>query len=853
MSNKDKNNNLEEENNNSEIQEQSNIDTALVYEWDTDRDIWDEMETCYLNYAMSVIVNRALPDVRDWLKPVHRRILYAMHNSWMKSSSKYKKSARVVWDVIWKYHPHWDTAVYEAMVRLAQDFSLRYPLIDGHWNFWSMDWDWAAAMRYTEARMSKLSDFMLSDIDKETVDWRDNYDWSCLEPKVLPARVPNLIINWVMWIAVWMATNIPPHNLWEIIEALLFILDHGNPEDILIKDLMQFIKWPDFPTWAIIYNSDAIAEAYATWRWSIIIRWKTHIEELKWWKNAIIIDEVPYQVNKANLQIKLADLVRDKIIVWITDIRDESNKDSVRVVIELRRDAFPKKVLNQIYKLTQLQTSFWFNMIALTDRWLQPKLFNLLEILREFLDHRNEVVTRRTKYELKIAEARAHILEWLKIALDNIDAVIKTIKESKNKEEASISLMSNFKLTEIQAKAILEMQLQKLSGLERQKLEDELKIKLGIIADLKDILSNPERIKKIIIEELEEVKNKFNNPRLTEIHSAPLWSFNAKDTIPDEEVIVSLSKNNYIKRIKASSFRTQNRWWKWVVTSTKDKDEVKEIIYTKNHNDLLFFTNTWRVFALPVYEIPEMARTAKWQPIINLLNLQKDEEITTILDLSRFSWKNLFFTTKKWTIKRVDIKQFSNIRQNWLIAIKINKWDELGWVKVTNWEDNIFLITSAWKAIQFKEDQVRVMSRTAKWVKWIRLKWEDKVVKAVVVRESDEFLFTATANWLWKITSIEEYKSQKRWWTWVNAGKITKKTGPIIWAAMLSADEKKNTEIMLISKWWQTIRLNLKWMRTTSRVTQWIILTKLKKEWDTIISMEVMKSTEVNNNDKNNK
>lgn len=849
MSDKDTNNNSEE-NTNPKIQEPSNLDTALVYKWDTNRDIVEEMETCYLNYAMSVIVMRALPDVRDWLKPVHRRILYAMHNSWMKSNSKYKKSARVVWDVIWKYHPHWDTAVYEAMVRLAQDFSLRYPLIDGHWNFWSMDWDWAAAMRYTEARMSKLSDFMLSDIDKETIDWRDNYDGSCLEPKVLPARVPNLIINWIMWIAVWMATNIPPHNLWEVIKALLFILDHDNPDDITIKDLMQFIKWPDFPTGATVYNSDAIAEAYATGRWSVIIRWKTHIEELRWWKNAIIIDEVPYQVNKANLQIKLADLVRDKVIVWITDIRDESNKDSLRVVIGLRRDAFPKKVLNQIYKLTQLQTSFWFNMIALTDRWLQPKLFNLLEILREFLVHRNEVVIRRTEYELRIAAARAHILEWLKIALDNIDAVIKTIKESNNKEEASLSLINKFKLTEIQAKAILEMQLQKLSGLERQKLEDELKIKLGVIADLKDILSSPKRIQEIIAEELKEIRDKFSNPRLTEVHSAPLWSFNAKDTIPDEEVIVSLSKNNYIKRIKASSFRTQNRWWKWVVTTTKDKDEVKEIMYTKNHNDLLFFTNTWRVFALPVYEIPEMARTAKWQPIINLLNLQRDEEITTILDLSRISGTNLFFTTKKWTIKRVEITQFSTIRQNWLIAIKINKWDELGWVKVTNWEDNIFLITSEWKAIQFKEDQVRVMSRTAKWVRWIKLKWDNKVVKAVVVRESDEFLFTATANWLWKITSIWEYKSQKRWWAWVNAGKITKKTGPIIWAAMLSADEKKNTEIMLISKWWQTIRLNLKWMRATSRVTQGVILTKLKKKWDTIISMEVMKSTEENSDEK---
>ncbi len=690
-----------------------NNNGAISYSWDSDRSIVDEMETCYLDYAMSVIVQRALPDIRDWMKPVHRRILYAMHEAWLRSTGKHRKSATVVWDVLWKYHPHWDSSVYEAMVRMAQDFSMRYPLIDGQGNFWSMDWDWAAAMRYTEAKMAKMTEYLLADIDKDTVDWRDNYDASRQEPTVLPTRIPNLLLNWVMGIAVWMATNIPPHNLTELLNALLYIIRHPNPSEITIEDLMAFIKWPDFPTWWIIYNKKDILNAYATWRWSVILRWKASIDELKNWKKVIIISEIPYQLNKSNFVVKIADLVRDKVIVWISDIRDESNKDSVRIVIELKKDAFPKKILNQLYKLTPLQTSFGFNMIALHERWMQPKLFNLLEILEEFIEHRREVVTRRTRYELWVAEARAHILEWLKIALDNIDAVIATIKASKTKDEAHANLQSKFNLSERQAQAILEMQLQRLSWLERQKIEDELAEKLLLIADLKDILAKPARVDAIIWDELVEIKEKFWDERRTQVNEWAIWEFNPKDTIPNEDVVISLSKNSYVKRMKSNLFRTQRRWWRWVNVAVKDEDEVKIILSTKNHNDLLFFTNTGRVFTIPAYEIPETTRTAKWQPIVNLLSLQKDEEIESILDLTDLKGKHFVLVSKKAIVKRLDVEDVQNIRSSWLIVMKPKDGDNLGWVKVTNGKDNVLIVSKKWKAIQFNEDDVRVMGRAA--------------------------------------------------------------------------------------------------------------------------------------------
>lgn len=820
------------------------IDTSVKYVWDEDKNIAEEMETSYISYAMSVIVQRALPDIRDWMKPVHRRILYAMHELWLKSTAKFRKSAAVVWDVLWKYHPHGDSSVYWAMVRMAQDFSLRYPLVNGQWNFWSMDWDNPAAMRYTEAKMTKLAEYLMSDIDKETVDWRDNYDATKQEPTVLPTRLPALLLNWVMGIAVWMATNIPPHNLTELIDAIQFLLKVPDESEVTVEDLMEFIKWPDFPTWWIVYDKQALLTAYSTGRWSIPVRWVANIEEWKKWRNIINISEIPYALNKSNLVVKIADLVRDKVIVWISDIRDESTQGWVRVIIELKKDSFPKKILNQIYKLTPLQTSFGYNMIWLWERWMQPKLHNLKEFLLAFINHRKEVITRRTQYELKIAEARAHILEWLKKALDHIDEIIKLIKASNTREDAKNALMNSFDFSWLQADAILEMKLQKLAWLERKKIEDELKAKLELIADLKDILTKPERIITIIIEELDYIKDTFGDERRTQINSWKVWEFNAKDTIPNEDVVVVYSKNSYVKRLKSNSFRTQRRWWKGVKTWAKENDEIKLIIPTTNHADLLFFTTKWRVFTLPAYEIPETTRIAKWQPVVNLLSLQKWEEIAAILDITREENKYLFFVSRAWVVKKLDMEMVKNIRANWLKVVWIKEWDDLMWVKTTMWNDSIFIATKEWKAIQFSETDVRPMWRAAAWVRWIRLKEKDKVIEVAVVWESYEFIFIVTENGMWKLSSIEEYRNQKRWWTWVKAMAMTKKTGRLISAKMLTEEDRKNSDVLLISKWGQTIRINLKWMRKTSRVTQWIILTKIKKAEDKIVRASVIRENE---------
>ncbi len=834
---------MPENNLDSEIIE-NNTNSNITYAWDQDKDIKEDMEEWYIDYAMSVIISRALPDMRDWFKPVHRRILYAMHDLGLKSSSKYRKSATVVWDVLGKYHPHGDSAVYESMVRMVQDFSLRYPMIDGQWNFWSMDWDNAAAMRYTEAKMTKLAEFMLSDIEKETIDFKDNYDSTRKEPTVLPARVPNLLMNWVMGIAVGMATNIPPHNLWELIDAIEYLLKSDSTEEISIEDLMKFIKWPDFPTGWIIYDKESILTAYSTGRWSVKMRWVAEIEENSKGRSIINISEIPYQVNKKSLIEKIADLVRDKKINWISELRDESNKKGIRVIIELKKDAFPKKILNQLYKLTPLQTSFGFNMIALTERGRQPRLHNLKDFLVQFIDHRKEVVERRTAYELKIAEARAHILEWLKKALDHIDEIIKTIKASKTKEDARSALCKEFDFTQIQAEAILEMKLNKLAWLERQKIEDELKEKLELIADLKDILAKPHRVNSIILEELSEVREKFGDSRRTRVNDNKVWEFNPKDTIPNEDVFVVLTKNSYIKRLKENSFRTQRRWWQWVTTWSKEDDEIKLIISTSNHSDLLYFTTLGRVFTLPAYEIPETSRIAKWQPIINLLGLQKNEEIAAVLDISRQKNKYLFFVSKAWIVKKLDMWDIKNIRANWLKVVWVKDWDSLMWVKTTTWEDNIFIATKEGKAIQFDENDVRPMGRTASWVRWIKLKSNDEVIEVAVASPENEYLFIITEQWMWKITAVEEYRNQKRWWSWVKATAITPKTWKLVSAKMLSEQDRKSSQIILISKLGQTIRLPLKGIRKTSRVTQWVILTKLKDSSDMIVRASIVEESE---------
>lgn len=850
--NTDENLENNEENNDENIEQEEGeteqtwleIPKGIVYAWDSNKGIKEEMETCYLDYAMSVIVSRALPDIRDWFKPVHRRILYSMHEQWLRASAKFRKSATVVWSVLGNYHPHGDSSVYEAMVRMAQDFSLRYPLVNGQWNFGSMDWDSAAAYRYTEAKMTKLAEFMLADIEKETVDFRDNFDTTKKEPTVLPSKIPNLLMNWVMWIAVWMATNIPPHNLTELNTAIKFLINSTNLEEVTVEDLMEYVKGPDFPTWGIVYDKEAMLTAYSTGRWSVKMRWVANIEEWRKWRNIINISEIPYGLNKANLVEKIADLVRDKKIIWIAELRDESNKDSVRIIIELKKDAFPKKVLNLLYKLTSLQTSFGYNMIGLTERGRQPRLHNLKEILCQFIDHRKEVVERRTRYELKIAAARAHILEWLKKALDHIDEIIKTIKASKTKDDAKIALIKTFSFSEIQADAILEMKLNKLAWLERQKLEDELKEKLLLIADLEDILSKPERIVAIIIEEIDNVTELFGDERRTQVNAGRIWEFNPKDTIPNEDVMVVFTKNSYVKRLKANTFRTQRRGWKWVATWTKENDEIKLIVPTQNHSDLLFFTTQGRVFSLPAYEIPETTRIAKGQPVINLLGLQKNEEISAILDITKEQNKFLFFVSEKWVVKKLEMSLVKNIRANGLKVVWVKEGDNLSWVKTTTWNDSIFIATREWKAIQFSEDDVRPMWRAAAWVRWIRLKNDDKVIEVAVVWEQEEFIFIVTENWMWKLSGIEDYRNQKRGWSWVKAMAMTKKTWALISANILTEEDRKTSDVILISKWGQTIRIPLKWIRKTSRVTQWVILTKVKKAWDKVVRASVVKEEE---------
>ncbi len=814
---------------------------TIVYGGDRNASIVEVMETCYLDYAMSVIVSRALPDARDGLKPVHRRILYAMHDGGVRATGKYRKSARVVGDVLGKYHPHGDSSVYDAMVRMAQDFSMRYPLIDGQGNFGSMDGDGAAAMRYTEVKMDPMAELMLADIDKETVDWRPNYDASTDEPCVLPARIPNLLLNGVVGIAVGMATNIPPHNLTEVINALLFILAHEDPSSISIEELMVYVPGPDFPTGGLVYDRRALLHAYATGRGSVVMRGRALIDDLPNGRRAIIISEIPYQLNKSTFVMKIAELVQEKIIVGIHDIRDESNKESVRVVVELKKDAFPKKILNQLFKLTPLQTSFAYNMIALSDNGTQPKLYNLLELLQEFLAHRGVVIERRTRYELRIAEERAHILEGLKIAIDNIDEVIRTIRESRTKEDAHKSLMARFGLSDRQTQAILEMQLQRLAGLERQKIEDELAEKIALIADLRDILARPERVREIIGRELIEIRDRRGDKRRTEIVAGEVGEFNPKDTIPNEQVVISLSRQGYVKRVKSSTFRTQRRGGRGVTMAVKEEDESRILLSTTNHQTLLFFTNTGRVFSLPAYEIPETQRTSKGQPVVNLLSLQKDEEIAAIMDTATMTEsKYLVLITRRSIVKRIDISEVLSIRASGLIVMKPREGDSLGWVRATSGSDKVFLVSYAGKAIQFDEEDVRVMGRLAAGVRGMRLDESDAIVEADVVRTGHRYVFTVTESGMGKITELDEYREQGRAGSGLKVGAVTAKTGKIMGAYILTDEERMTRDVMLVSRAGQIIRLSLATVRVTGRVTQGVILTKLQKKNDVVSSVALM-------------
>jgi len=799
--------------------------------------IVDEMKSSYLDYAMSVIVSRALPDVRDGLKPVHRRILYAMWNIGLRSGAKFRKSANVVGEVLGKYHPHGDTAVYDAMVRLAQDFSMRYPLVRGQGNFGSMDGDNAAAPRYTEAKMSSIAEEILLDIEKNTVDFIPNYDGAHKEPRVLPAKLPNLLLNGTMGIAVGMATNIPPHNLGELVEGITHLIDKPNTT---VEELMKFIIGPDFPTGGIIYNTKDILQAYATGKGGIVMRGRAEVVETKGSKFRIKISEIPYQVNKANLVEKIADLVKDKKLDGIKDLRDESDKEGVRIIVELKKDAYPKKVLNALYKHTQLQDIFHVNTLALIDG-IQPKVLTLKMILEEYIKHRMEVVKRRTQFELDKAKARAHILEGLMKALKNIDAVIKTIKASRDKEVARINLIKRFKLTEIQAIAILEMRLQNLANLERKKIEDELKEKKELIKKLEEILKSNTKVKGIIKSELKEIKDKHDNERRTQVMAHGVKDFHMEDLVPNEETVVVMTRDGYIKRLAPDTFKVQARGGKGVIgLSTKEEDTVEFMFTTMAHTDILFFTTRGRVFQLKAYEIPQATRTAKGTPIVNFLQLLGEEKVTSILPLDKIqNRKFLFFATEKGLVKKVKLEAFSNVRRSGLIAIKINDEDKLIWAKPTNGNDNIQLITAGGQAIQFKEADVRDMGRNAAGVHGIRLKKEDLVIGMGTIKIDKEKLkkyqvLTIMEQGFGKRTQLNLYKVQGRGGSGIKTARVTAKTGKIVNAYVVNANTMTEKDLIVISEKGQVIRLPFKSVNQTGRDTQGVRLMRFKEASDKV-------------------
>lgn len=797
-------------------------------------DIVTDMERSYISYAMSVIVSRALPDVRDGLKPVHRRILYAMHENGLRAGAKYRKSANVVGAVLGKYHPHGDSAVYQSMVRMAQDFSLRYPLVDGQGNFGSIDGDNAAAMRYTEAKMTRIAETMLADIEKKTVDFRPNYDATAHEPSVMPSVLPQLLLNGTMGIAVGMATNIPPHNLREVVGATAHLL--RNPE-ATIEDLLKFIKGPDFPTGAEIFDGGCIAEMYKTGRGGVMMRAKTSIEEMKNGKSAIIITEIPYQVNKAEMIIKIADLVRDKKIVGITDLRDESARDGIRVVIELKKDSFPKKILNQLFKLTPLQKSFNLNMIALVDG-IHPKLLNVREVLQHFLDHRFEVIRRRTEYELQVARDRAHILEGLKIALDHIDEVIAVIRSSETKEEAGTALQKKFGLSDRQTKAILEMRLQTLAGLERKKIEDELAELLNVIAKLEALLASRDLQADVIEEEMLEAAKKFGDDRKTTVNAHALGKFNAKDTIPDEEMLAVLTEGGYIKRISPSAFRTQKRGGVGVIgAKTKDEDTIAKARFGTNHNELLFFTSQGRVFQLPMYELPEGSRQAKGTPIINLLQLQPDEKVAEILNLSKSIGEYIFFCTTGGTVKRTALEDFKNVRRSGLIACKLREGESLEWTRISSGEDEVFIVTRNGQSIRFPEADARVMGRSAAGVRGIKLKPGDEVVEMDLLRTPDAKLLVVMQNGLGKMSKVELYRGQSRGGSGIKVANLTAKTGKMAGARVIQ--EGTTGDLLMMSQKGQTVRTPLDNIKTSGRSTQGVILMRPAKG-DIVSSISVI-------------
>ncbi len=815
-------------------------------------EITGEMKRAYLDYAMSVIVQRALPDVKDGLKPVHRRILYAMHELGLDHSSKYKKSATVVGEVMGKYHPHGDMPIYDALVRLAQDFSMRYPLVDGQGNFGSLDGDPPAAMRYTEARMAAITSEMLYDMEKETVDTITNFDSTRQEPVYLPAKLPNLLLMGAEGIAVGMATKIPPHNLTEVINAVIALIAKAKiikepqlklTSDITLEELLEHIKGPDFPTRGAIYDITEIRNLYATGKGKIVMRGKAEIEEIGNGKSAIIITELPYQVNKALLVARIADLAKEKKVEGITDLRDESDRHGLRIVVELKRDAAPKKVLNNLYKNTALQTTFAANVVALVDG--TPQTLTLKTILEEYLKHRFSVITRRSEFELKQAKARLHILEGLKIAVDHIDAVIKTIRESKDQEDAKHNLMTKFKLSELQSTAILDMQLRRLAALERQKIEDELAMVKETITYLEDLLAHPAKVLGVVKEELVQLKDKYGDERRTRVYKGKVDEFSEEDLIPNEPTVITITDTGYIKRQSTTSFHTQHRGGKGVKgMTTKEEDDIMTIRYGETHDNLLFFTNRGKVYQLKAYEIGESSRTSKGTAIVNLLNIEQGERVEALINYKgKVGGTYVFLTTRNGIVKKSKLSEFENIRKSGIVAIKLDKGDELVWSAFTNGDNDILLVSKDGKAIRFSEKEARPMGRATQGVRGIKIAETDEVISMDVINSDNRGaeLLTIMENGLGKKTLASEFRGQGRGGQGVKVANVTEKTGKVVVSQIIPAN---CGSVIITSKKGQVVQLTMNSIPRLSRATQGVILMRFSNGNDRVASATCVETNE---------
>lgn len=807
------------------------------------RTVESVMEDSYLRYSMSVIVSRALPDVRDGMKPVHRRILYTMNRDGLRSSAKHRKSANVVGAVMGDYHPHGDAAIYDAMVRLAQPWSMRYMLVNGQGNFGSMDGDPPAAMRYTEAKMARIAEEMLVDIDKETVDFRENYDGRLTEPSVLPAKLPNLLLNGQLGIAVGMATNIPPHNLSELVDAT--ITQIKKPEATL-DDLLGHVNGPDFPTGGVVYGKDSIRTAYTTGRGGVVVRGVAEVVETAKGRSQIIITEIPYAVNKESLIIKIADLVNDKKITGVRDIRDESARGNVRIVIDLKKDAYPKKLLNQLYKLTPLQMTFHYNMLALVDG-IQPRILGLQDIIQEHIKHRQVVVRRRTEFELRKAKERAHVLEGLKIALDHIDEVIATIRASETTEEAQANLMTKFKLSEIQARAILAMQLRTLAGLERKKIEDELAELLKTIAELEAILADEQKILAIIVDELKELKKQYGDERRTKVVPQELGKLGDEDLIPDEQVVVTLTSANYIKRSPIAEYKRQGRGGKGRRGMvTREEDVIEHVVNASTHDFLLFFTNKGRVFRLKTYEVPAASLNAKGVALVNLLQLQPDETVSSVINVSKqIEGGNLLMCTVRGVVKKTPFEQYKNVRSSGLIAINLDEGDELKWIRMTTGDNEVVISTKQGQAIRFHEKDARPMGRVSRGVRGIRLRTDDHVIGMDVVKENTS-IFVISEQGYGKRTKVAQFTAHARGGVGIRSAVVNTKTGPLVGVKALAGDDAQ--EVIIISKNGQTIRLGLKDIPELGRATQGVRIMRLN-EGDRVVSLALVDKAEESEDD----